>query len=151
MTAGSERTSTMWQRARHDPGYSAFVALHIGYAALPFVMGADKFTNLMTDWPAYLAPWIVGLLPFSAQAAMYVVGVIEMAAGIAVALKPRYAGYVITVWLAGIIVDLVTYSAFYDIAGFYDIAIRDFGLMVGGFALARLASVYDRPRAGSES
>ena len=126
-----------WQEVRNDPAYGAFWLMRIGYAALPILMGADKFTNAMTDWPHYLAPWIVALLPFSAQAAMHVVGVIEIIAGIAVAAKPRYAAYIVTLWLAGIIINLLTYS------GFYDVALRDLGLLLGALTLARLASIYD--------
>ncbi|WP_129307178.1 DoxX family protein [Streptomyces sp. L2] len=125
------------RRARREPAYGAFWLMRIGYAVLPIWMGADKFANALTDWPHYLAPWIVDLLPFSAQTAMYVVGAIEIVAGIAVAIKPRYAAYVVALWLTGIIVNLLTYS------GFYDVALRDFGLLLGALTLARLAVVYD--------
>ena len=140
------RTSTdglgqLWERARSEPAYGAFLLLRVGYTVLPLWMGIDKFFNSMTDWPGYLAPWIVALLPFSAQTAMYVVGAIEIVAGLAVALKPRYAAYVVTVWLAGIIINLLTYS------GFYDVALRDFGLLLGALALATLAAAYDPNRA----
>jgi uncharacterized membrane protein YphA (DoxX/SURF4 family) len=127
----------VWDRARSDPAYGAFLLMRIGYAVLPVWMGVDKFANSMTYWPHYLAPWIVGLLPFSAETAMYVVGAIEIVAGIAVAIKPRYASYIVTLWLAGIIINLLTYS------GFYDVALRDFGLLLGALTLARLASMYD--------
>jgi uncharacterized membrane protein YphA (DoxX/SURF4 family) len=100
-------------------------------------MGIDKYLNDLTDWPAYLAPWIVRLLPFSAQSAMYVVGAIEIVAGLAIAIKPRYASYVVAAWLAGIIVNLLTYP------GFYDVALRDFGLLVAALALALLSVAYD--------
>jgi uncharacterized membrane protein YphA (DoxX/SURF4 family) len=133
----SHSLEQVWDRARSDPAYGAFLLMRIGYAVLPVWMGADKFANSMTYWPHYLAPWIVGLLPFSAQTAMYVVGAIEIVAGIAVAIKPRYASYIVTLWLAGIIINLLTYS------GFYDVALRDFGLLLGALTLARLASVYD--------
>ena len=137
----SHSLEQVWDRARSDPAYGAFLLMRIGYAVLPVWMGADKFANSMTYWPHYLAPWIVGLLPFSAQTAMYVVGAIEIVAGISVALKPRYGAYVVAGWLAGIVINLLTLS------GYYDIALRDFGLMLGALTLARLASVYDRPRA----
>ena len=135
----SHSLEQVWDRARSDPAYGAFLLMRIGYAVLPVWMGADKFANSMTYWPHYLAPWIVGLLPFSAQTAMYVVGAIEIVAGIAVAIKPRYASYIVTLWLAGIIINLLTYS------GFYDIALRDFGLLVAAVALAWLSATYDRP------
>jgi uncharacterized membrane protein YphA (DoxX/SURF4 family) len=124
-------------RARTEPAYAAFLLLRTGFVVLPMWMGIDKFANGMTFWPHYLAPWIVGLLPFSAQTAMYVVGVIEIVAGLAVALKPRYASYVVALWLAGIIVNLLSYS------GFYDVALRDFGLLVAALSLGQLARAYD--------
>lgn len=133
----------IWQRSIHEPVYGAYTLLHIGYVVLPLWMGIDKFAKVLNpDWPGYLAPWIERLLPFSGQTAMYLIGVVEILAGIMVAIKPRYAAYVVTAWLAGIIVTLLTYS------GFYDIALRDFGLLIGALALARLAVVYDSPWGG---
>ena len=126
-----------WGRITHEPAYAAFVLLHVGYVVLPLWMGVDKFMNVLTDWPGYFAPWLVDLLPFSAQSAMYVVGAVEILAAVMVAIKPRYAAYVVALWLAGIIINLLTYP------GFYDVALRDFGLLVGALALARLAVVYD--------
>lgn len=138
------RASGMLTRAPNDPAYAAFWLLRVGFVVLPLWMGIDKFTKVLNaDWPGYVAPWIVDLLPLSAQTAMYVVGGIEILAGILVALKPRYASYVVALWLAGIIVNLLTYS------GFYDIALRDFGLLVAALALAWLSAVYDRPLGGS--
>ena len=134
-----DQTTSPLLRARTDPGYGAYLILRIGFTALPIVMGLDKFTNLLTDWEGYLAPWIADLSPFTAHQTMLIVGVIEILAGLAVALKPRYAAYVVALWLAGIIVNLVTYP------GFYDIALRDFGLLLGALTLGRLASVYDAP------
>jgi uncharacterized membrane protein HdeD (DUF308 family) len=110
------------------------------FTVAPIVMGLDKFLNVMVDWPAYLAVWIDDIVPGSGQDFMYVVGVIEILAGVIVALRPRYGAYVVAAWLGAIIVDLLTYS------GFYDIALRDFGLMIGALSLARLAVVYDVPR-----
>jgi uncharacterized membrane protein YphA (DoxX/SURF4 family) len=133
-TTHSEGT---WARVRSEPAYGAFMLLRLGFTVLPIVMGLDKFANVMTDWPHYLAPWIVALLPFSAQTAMYVVGVVEIVAGVAVAIKPRYAAYVVAAWLAGIVINLLTFS------GFYDVALRDFGLLLAALTLARLATVYD--------
>jgi uncharacterized membrane protein YphA (DoxX/SURF4 family) len=127
------------QRARTDPVYAAFLLLRIGFTVLPIVFGLDKFTNVLTTWDAYLAPWIVHLSPLSAHHTMLVVGVIEIVAGIAVAIKPRYAAYIVAAWLAGIIMNLLTYS------GFYDVALRDFGLLLAALTLARLAVVYDPP------
>lgn len=136
-----------WLRLRNEPSYAAFWILRIGFVVLPFWMGLDKFVKVLDpNWPGYLAPWIVGLLPVSAQTAMYVVGVVEMVAGILIAIKPRYAAYVVALWLAGIIVNFLTS------AGYYDVALRDAGLLIAALALAQLASRYDRPlRAGNRA
>jgi uncharacterized membrane protein YphA (DoxX/SURF4 family) len=137
-------------RVRTDPAYGAFLLMRIGFTVLPLWFGADKFAGVLTDWTHYLAPWIVALIPFSAHTAMLVVGVIEMVAGIAVAIKPRYAAYIVAAWLAGIIVNLVSYP------GFYDIALRDVGLLLAALTLGRLAFVYDpawhrRTRSGTDT
>lgn len=125
-----------------DPGYQAFLALRTVFTAAPILFGLDKFFNLLTDWPVYLAPWIDGILPGSAQQGMYIVGVIEIIAGILVAVIPRYGALVVTAWLAGIIVNLLT------LPGFYDVALRDFGLLVGALALWRLTVKYTAVEAG---
>ncbi len=124
-------------RARSDPAYGAFLLLRIGFTVLPIVLGVDKFTDVFTNWDHYLAPWVVDIIPMSAHQAMMVVGVIEIVAGIAVAVKPRYAAFIVAAWLAGIVVNLLSYS------GFYDVALRDVGLLLAALTLARLASVYD--------
>lgn len=144
-SAQTSSSSNVWQRVRTDPAYGAFLLMRVGFTVLPIWMGVDKFANALTDWPQYLAPWMVALLPFSAQTAMYVVGVIEIVAGVAVAIKPRYAAYVVAIWLAGIITNLLTYS------GFYDVALRDFGLLLAALTLARLAAVYDPAWFGTTS
>ncbi|GAB2817277.1 DoxX family membrane protein [Streptomyces chlorus] len=124
-----------------DPGYQAFVILRAGFTVAPILFGLDKFANLLVDWPTYLAPWIDNLVPGSAQATMYAVGAIEIVAGLAVALAPRFGSWLVAGWLAGIIVNLLT------IPGHYDIALRDFGLLLGAVALARLAQRYHaKPR-----
>lgn len=141
--SGPHGLGSIWKRSIHEPAYGAYTLLHIGYVVLPLWMGIDKFAKVLNgDWPGYLAPWIVHLLPFSAQTAMYVVGAVEILEGVMVAIKPRYASYVVAAWLAGIIINLLTYS------GFYDIALRDFGLLVGALALAGLAATYDRAWSG---
>ncbi len=132
-------TASVRDRMRSDPAYQGFLLLRIGFTVAPIVFGLDKFTNVLVDWTQYLAPWINDIIPGSASDAMYLVGVIEIAAGIVVGLRPRYGAYLVAAWLAGIIVNLVTYS------GYYDIALRDFGLMLAALTLARLSSVYDRP------
>jgi uncharacterized membrane protein YphA (DoxX/SURF4 family) len=132
---------TFAERLRADPAYQAFTLLRIAFTVAPILFGLDKFFNVMVDWEQYLAPWINDVVPGSASTAMHLVGVVEVLAGVLVALKPRYAAYVVAAWLGGIIIDLLTYS------GYYDIALRDFGLMLGALTLARLARVYDPPGA----
>jgi hypothetical protein len=124
---------------KSDPAYQSFWLLRVGFTVAPIVFGADKFANVLVNWEKYLAPWIHHLSPLSATHTMHVVGGIEILAGIAVAVKPRYGAYLVAAWLAGIIVNLLTYP------GFYDVALRDFGLMLGALTLARLASIYDPP------
>jgi uncharacterized membrane protein YphA (DoxX/SURF4 family) len=137
---GSRRdglAGTFSERLAADPAYQAFWLLRIAFTVAPIAFGADKFANVMVDWEKYLASWIRDISPFTASGTMHVVGVIEIVAGVFVAVKPRYGAYVVAAWLAGIVVDLLTYS------GYYDIALRDFGLMLGALTLARLASKYD--------
>jgi uncharacterized membrane protein YphA (DoxX/SURF4 family) len=124
-----------WRDAR----YQAFALLRIAFTVAPIAFGLDKFFNVMVEWPTYLAPWINDIAPGSGQDFMYLVGAIEIVAGICVAIKPRYGAYLVAGWLAGIVLNLLTAS------GFYDIALRDFGLLLAALTLARLASVYDPP------
>lgn len=128
-----------------DPGHDAFLLLRTVFTVAPVVFGLDKFANLLTDWPDYLAPWIDDLVPGTAQQAMVAVGVVEVLAGLLVAVAPRIGAWVVAAWLAGIILNLLT------IPGFYDVALRDFGLFVAAIALARLAVRYApaRPDTGS--
>lgn len=137
--AQAEFSSALSQRLKGDPAYQAFLLLRIAFTVAPIVFGLDKFFNVLVDWEIYLAPWINDIVPGDAATAMHVVGVVEILAGFAVALKPRYGAYLVAAWLAGIIINLLTYS------GYYDIALRDFGLMLGALTLARLASKYDPP------
>ena len=132
-------------RLAGDPAYQAFWLLRVAFTIAPIVFGLDKFANVLVNWERYLAPWIRDLSPLSATGTMHVVGVIEIVAGLAVAIKPRYGAYLVAAWLGGIVVNLLSYS------GYYDIALRDFGLMLGALTLGRLASLYDppgRPRFG---
>jgi hypothetical protein len=122
--------------SRRDPAYQAFLLLRSGFTLAPILFGLDKFANLMTDWPKYLAHWIDAIVPGTAQQAMYAVGVVEVIAGLAVAFVPRLGAWVVAAWLAGIIVNLLTGPHFYDIA------LRDFGLLIAAVALARLAVRY---------
>ena len=122
-----------------NPSYQAFLLLRTVFTVAPILFGLDKFFNVMTDWPKYLAPWIDGILPGSAATAMYIVGVVEIVAGILVAVAPRIGAYVVALWLAGIIVNLLT------LPGFYDVALRDLGLLIGALALGRLADAQHAP------
>ena len=131
------RAGMFSERLAGDPAYQAFWLLRIAFTVAPILFGADKFANLMVNWEQYLASWIRNLSPFTASGTMHVVGVIEIVAGLSVAVKPRYGAYVVAAWLGGIVVNLLTYS------GYYDVALRDFGLMLGALTLARLASKYD--------
>jgi hypothetical protein len=135
-TADVSSSSVARPGARSDPAYQAFLLLRTVFTVAPILFGLDKFANLLVRWPGYLAPWIDGIVPGTAQQAMYAVGVIEIVAGIAVAVAPRFGAWLVAAWLAGIIVNLLTFP------GFFDIALRDFGLLVGAVALARLASRY---------
>jgi hypothetical protein len=111
--------------------------LHVGFAVLPVVAGLDKFFHLLVDWNQYLAPQATQLLPVTVQTFMMVVGVIEIAAGLLVAFRPQIGAYVVALWLWGIIVNLLL------IHGYYDIALRDFGLSFGALALARLSREFN--------
>jgi hypothetical protein len=133
-------TITMPERTSiRDARFQAYALLRTGFAVAPILFGIDKFFDVLVDWPVYLAPWVNDIAPGGAQDVMYVVGGVEILAGVAVALKPRYGAYLVAAWLGGIIVNLLSHS------GYYDIALRDFGLMIGALALARLAAFYDQP------
>src|SRR4051794_26992731 len=124
---------------RRDPAYQAFWLLRVGFTVAPILFGLDKFFHVLVDWDTYLAPRIVDQLPWTAHQAMYAVGVIEIVAGLVVAVRPRFGGYLVAAWLAGIIVNLLL------IPGFYDVALRDFGLFIAALALARLATAFGAP------
>ena len=111
----------------------AFQLLRTVFVIAPIAFGLDKFTNFLADWTIYLAPWINDIVPGNAEQAMYAVGVIEIVAGFVVAVAPRIGAFVVAAWLLGIIVNLLT------LGDFYDIALRDFGLLVGALALGLLA------------
>src|SRR4051794_3396307 len=131
----STRSSSTTARLTHrgDPVHHAFLLLRTVFTVAPIAFGLDKFLNLLTEWPGYLAPFADRLVPGTAQQAMYAGGVIEIVAGLLVAVRPRYGAVVVAAWLAGIIVNLLI------LGDFYDVALRDFGLLVGALALWRLA------------
>ncbi len=120
-----------------DPIVQAYTLLRVGFIVAPIAFGVDKFLDWLVDWKVYLAPEIDDLFPGSARAAMLAVGVVEIVAGLVVALRPRIGGYLVAAWLGGIIVNLLLQ------ADYYDIALRDFGLLLGALTLARLASAMD--------
>ena len=137
-TAGAAPAAAPDTALRSDPAYQAFTLLRVAFTVAPILFGLDKFANVLVEWDVYLAPWINDIVPGSADDAMYAVGVIEIIAGLLVAFRPRFGAPLVAAWLGGIIVNLLTYS------GYYDIALRDFGLMLGALTLTRLAFVYDR-------
>ena len=118
---------------RGRPVLQAYQILHIAFTVAPIIAGLDKFTNWLVDWSIYLTPLVPSLLPVSGDTFMYIVGAVEIVAGLVVFFKPRFGGYLVAVWLWGIILNLLL------IPGFYDIALRDFGLSLGALALARLS------------
>jgi hypothetical protein len=122
--------------ARDNPAYQAYLVLRTGFVVAPILFGLDKFTNLLTEWTAYLAPAIDRLVPGSAASAMLAVGVVEIVAGLVVAFRPRIGGYLVAAWLAGIIGNLLL------LGDHYDVALRDFGLLLAALALARLAFAF---------
>lgn len=133
------RSTGVPARSRADvtsPSYQAFQILRIGFTAAPILAGADKFLGLMVNWDQYLPPVVNNLLGGRGHEFMYVVGVIEIVAGIGVFLKPKIFAYVVAAWLALIIVNLLM------IPGYFDVALRDFGLMLGALALGRLSQAH---------
>ena len=119
-----------------DPAYQAFWLLRIGFVVAPILFGLDKFVDWLVDWERYLAPEINDLIPGNAHQAMLAIGVVEVVAGLVVAVRPRYGGYLVAAWLAGIILNLLL------IADYYDVALRDFGLLLAALTLARLAAAF---------
>ena len=124
-----------------NPTVQAFWLLRIGFTVAPILFGLDKFLNWLVDWRIYLAPELNDIIPGNAHQAMLIVGAIEIVAGLVVALRPKFGGYLVAAWLAGIIVNLLLQ------ADFYDVALRDFGLFVAALALARLAIAFRPARA----
>ena len=124
-------------RTDHDATYQAYAVLRTAFTVAPIIFGLDKFTNIMVRWDQYLAPALSDPLPVTPHQAMYAVGVIEVVAGVLVFLHARLGAIVVAAWLAGIIVNLLL------IPGYYDVAFRDFGLLLAAVALQRLASRFD--------
>ena len=133
-------TAVARSRVAADPIYQGFTLLRVGFTLAPILFGLDKFFDWLVDWRIYLAPEINDLIPGNAHQAMLAIGVVEIVAGLVVAVKPRFGGYLVAAWLAGIIVNLLI------LGDYYDVALRDFGLLVGALALARLATGFERAR-----
>ena len=123
-----------------DPTVQAFWLLRIGFIVAPILFGLDKFAHVLVDWDIYLAPEFSDLLNAEAHTLMYFVGAIEIVAGLVVAVRPRFGGYLVAAWLAGIIVNLLM------MGDYYDIALRDFGLLLAALTLARLATAFPSDR-----
>jgi hypothetical protein len=121
-----------------DVSYQAFRILQVGFVVAPIVAGLDKFFHLLVDWDKYLPPVVNNLLGGHGHPFMMVVGVVEMVAGLGVAIKPKYFAYVVAAWLLLIIVNLLM------IPGYFDVALRDVGLMLGALALGRLSQAFDK-------
>jgi hypothetical protein len=119
-----------------DVGYQAFRILQVAFVLAPIIAGLDKFFGWLVNWDQYLAPTIAGMLPVAPHTFMMAVGVVEIIAGLIVAAKPYFGGYLVTLWLWAIIANLLMAR------GFYDVALRDFGLSLGAIALARLSRRY---------
>jgi len=120
--------------------HQAFQILRLGFTVAPIIAGLDKFLQLLTNWDKYVAPAVPATLGIAPHTFMMIVGVIEIAAGLLVAVRPRFGGYLVSAWLVGIIVNLVL------VGGYLDVALRDLGLAMGAFALARLAEADERIR-----
>ncbi len=138
----STTIANFWPHAtaaeRSSPSWQAYEILHVGFTVAPILAGIDKFFHLLCNWDQYLAPWIARLSPIGGHDLMLLAGVIEVVAGILVALKPRVGAPIVGAWLCLIIVNLITMGSFLDVA------LRDLGLALGAFALWRLAREFAR-------
>ena len=121
-----------------NPGYQAYQILRTGFTVAPIVAGLDKFFHLLVNWDQYLPAFVNNLTGGHGHELMLAVGVIEIVAGLGVAFKPRLFAYVVSAWLLLIVANLLM------IPGYFDVALRDFGLSLGALALARLSQEYDR-------
>jgi hypothetical protein len=129
------------ERRLADPAFQAFALLRLAFTVAPILFGLDKFLDWMVDWQRYLAAEINDLVPGNGHQAMVVIGCVEIVAGLVVAVRPRFGAYLVAAWLGGIITNLLL------LGSYYDIALRDFGLLLAALTLARLAPAFDRPPA----
>jgi hypothetical protein len=128
---------------RRDPAAQAYMLLRIAFTVAPILFGLDKFAGVLTDdWTKYLATQFNDIIPGSAQDAMHMVGAIEIVAGLVVLVAPRFGGALVAAWLGGIILNLLL------VGGYGDVALRDFGLLLGALALPRLAGAFSGARPG---
>ena len=140
-TASHRWIAPLYDRSQlTNPAYQAFWLLRIGFTLAPILFGLDKFAHVLVDWDKYLAPEFTDLFNAQAHTLMYLVGAIEIVAGLVVLARPRYGGYLVAAWLTGIIVNLGL------MADFYDVALRDFGLLLAALTLARLATAFEPAR-----
>ena len=109
--------------------------LKFTYGLIPIVAGADKFTNLLTDWSHYLSPALANMLPVSAHVFMMIVGVIEIIAGILVFANAKKWAYLVSAWLVLIALNLLISK------NYFDVAVRDLAMAIGAYSLAKLSSI----------
>jgi len=131
-------SSTAAENAGSSPAYQAYRILHFGFVVAPIVAGLDKFFHLLVNWDQYLPGVVANISPIPPHTLMLIVGVIEIVAGIGVAIKPRIFAYVVAAWLAVIMINLLL------IPGYFDIALRDFGLLLAALALGALSQQFAR-------
>ena len=135
-TDGTSARDGSWS----DPTYQAFWLLRLAFIVAPITFGLDKFAHVLVNWDIYLAPEFTDLFNAQAHTLMYYVGAIEIVAGLVVAARPKFGGYLVAAWLGGIITNLLL------MADYYDVALRDFGLLLAALTLARLATAFPAHR-----
>jgi uncharacterized membrane protein HdeD (DUF308 family) len=120
----------------HSPSYQAYQILHTAFTVAPVIAGVDKFFHFLVDWDMYIVPFVPRMFGISAHTFMLGVGIVEIIAGLLVAFAPRVGAWIVGLWLCGIIVNLLLLGTYFDVA------LRDLGLALGAFALARLSMDY---------
>lgn len=130
------------ERPARTLSYQAYQILHFGFVVLPLLAGLDKFAHILVNWDKYLAPIVVRVTTVPAHTLMYIGGALEIIVAIIVLVKPKVGAYLVAIWLAGIIINLLL------VPGYYDIALRDFGLFLGAMALGRLSQAEERGEMG---
>ncbi len=130
--------STQAEAQSASSGRQAYQILHLGFTVAPILAGLDKFFNLLVNWEQYLPSFVHRMTGGHGHELMLAVGVIEVVAGLGVWFKPKIFAYVVSIWLLLIVINLLM------IPGYFDVALRDFGLSLGALALARLSHKFDR-------